>query len=53
MSLGKDYERHFSDIELKKICEIIANTNTGLTGSEIEFKLRKWKIEDVSPDLTK
>jgi uncharacterized protein (TIGR02391 family) len=43
----------FEDQILQKICDIIGNTITGLTGSEIGKILRDCGIEDVSPSITK
>lgn len=38
---------------LEMICKVIADTNKGLTGSEIEKKLSDCKIPDINPLMTK
>lgn len=38
---------------LESICKVIADTDTGLTGSEIGKYLINAKMRDVSPDMTK
>ncbi|GGH70229.1 uncharacterized protein (TIGR02391 family) [Filimonas zeae] len=39
--------------QLEAICQTIADTNVGLTGSEIGKLLADWHIPDVNPDMTK
>lgn len=49
-----DHERMmFNEGQLETLCKIIADTNTGLTGSEIKQYLSASKIEDIDPDNTK
>lgn len=43
----------FNDEILESISKILADTNTGLTGSEIGQILTRCRIEDVSPSMTK
>src|SRR5262245_55294580 len=43
----------FEDQILQKICDIIGNTSSGLTGSEIGKFLQACGIDDVSPSITK
>jgi uncharacterized protein (TIGR02391 family) len=43
----------FEDQILQKICDIIGNTTSGLTGSEIGKFLQSSGIDDVSPLITK
>ena len=43
----------FEDQILQKICDIIGNTSSGLTGSEIGKLLHACRIDDVSPSITK
>jgi uncharacterized protein (TIGR02391 family) len=43
----------FEDQILQKICDIIGNTSSGLTGSEIGKLLQACGIDDVSPSITK
>jgi uncharacterized protein (TIGR02391 family) len=38
---------------LEAICKILADTDTGLTGSEIGHTLAKCGVSDVSPEMTK
>lgn len=50
----KDKKRKmFNEGQLESLCKIIADTNTGLTGSQIEQCLRDSKIKDVDPNNTK
>jgi uncharacterized protein (TIGR02391 family) len=39
--------------QLESLCQILADTNYGLTGSEIERILTRAKIEDLTPAATK
>ena len=43
----------FNPQQLEAIARILADTGTGLTGSQIAYLLRDCKIPDVSPDMTK
>jgi uncharacterized protein (TIGR02391 family) len=43
----------FGDAHLQRICEILADTRTGLTGSEISRLLGQLKIADPQPSETK
>lgn len=43
----------FSNEQLEAICQVIADTSTGLTGSEIGHTLLKCSIPDVDPSNTK
>lgn len=46
-------EACFSAEQLEAIAKVLGETDTGLTGSEIEHVLVKCKIEDVDPTATK
>jgi uncharacterized protein (TIGR02391 family) len=43
----------FSSQHLQAACKVLADTERGLTGSEIGHLLQEIKVADVSPDLTK
>lgn len=43
----------FTEQQLESLCKIMADTNTGLTGSEIARVLAVMGIQDVDPHLTK
>jgi hypothetical protein len=43
----------FSEQQLESLCQIIADTNSGITGTEIGRFLQVMEIEDVDPLLTK
>lgn len=43
----------FNEGQLETLCKVIADTNSGLTGSEIEYFLRATGITDTDPMLTK
>lgn len=43
----------FSDIQLSAICDVLGDTNTGLTGSEIGELLARLGIEDQFAGITK
>ena len=43
----------FSSAQLETICRIVADTSTGLTGSEIGRLLQESRIEDPDPSMTK
>jgi uncharacterized protein (TIGR02391 family) len=43
----------FNDNQLEQICAVLADTSTGLTGSEIGNLLRNMKIIDPAPSMTK
>ncbi|GIP30939.1 TIGR02391 family protein [Paenibacillus sp. J2TS4] len=43
----------FNEGQLETLCQIIADTNDGLTGSQIEFYLRASGIVDTDPNFTK
>ncbi len=49
----KDKRRIFKSGELEKICKVIADTSTGLKGSEIDYILSEIGVEDVNLDMTK
>ncbi|MCB9357462.1 MAG: TIGR02391 family protein [Calditrichaeota bacterium] len=39
--------------QLEHVCKVLADTSTGLTGSEIEHLLRQIKVDDTDPSMTK
>ncbi|AJE54296.1 TIGR02391 family protein [Paenibacillus polymyxa] len=43
----------FNEGQLETLCKIIADTNSGLTGSQIEHYLSASRIKDTDPILTK
>lgn len=43
----------FDSQHLEAACQVLADTERGLTGSQIERLLQEIKVEDVSPELTK
>jgi len=43
----------FNAQKLEAACRVLADTERGLTGSEIGYLLQDCKITDVSPDMTK
>jgi len=43
----------FSAQHLEAACKVLADTECGLTGSEIGYLLQDCRIEDVSPEMTK
>jgi uncharacterized protein (TIGR02391 family) len=43
----------FSAQHLEAACKVLANTERGLTGSEIAYLLQDCRLEDVSPEMTK
>lgn len=43
----------FTETVLERICDILGDTSTGLTGSEIGRYLRQLSIEDPLPSMTK
>ena len=43
----------FNDQTLQAICDVLGQTDTGLTGGEIGRLLRDCRISDPSPTLTK
>lgn len=43
----------FQPGELERVCRVLADTDNGLTGSEIGRKLAQARIADVAPTLTK
>lgn len=43
----------FDDTHLERICDVLADTSTGLTGSEIGRILRDLSIDDPMPGITK
>lgn len=43
----------FTPAQLEQLCKILADTYTGLTGSEIGHLLRQSQVEDVDPNNTK
>ena len=49
----KDETRVFKAGELERLCKVIADTSSGLTGSEIGHVLSSIGVEDVDPGMTK
>ncbi|MFQ5874757.1 MAG: TIGR02391 family protein, partial [Dehalococcoidia bacterium] len=45
--------REFSQAEMEQVCAILADTGSGLTGSEIGRLLAQLKIHDPTPTVTK
>jgi hypothetical protein len=43
----------FPAAELESVCRVLADTDNGLSGSEIGHLLTQQGIEDPAPDLTK
>lgn len=43
----------FNSQHLEAVCRVLANTERGLTGTQIERLLQEIKITDVSPSMTK
>ena len=43
----------FDSQHLEAACRVLADTERGLTGSQIERLLQEIKVEDISPGLTK
>ena len=43
----------FSEENLQAICDVLADTYTGLTGSEIYQLLSQLSIPDINPTMTK
>lgn len=43
----------FSAQKLEAACRVLADTDRGLTGSEIGYLLQDCKVQDVDPDMTK
>ncbi len=43
----------FNPQQLEAIAKILADTSTGLTGSQIAYLLQDARISDVSPQMTK
>lgn len=43
----------FTSQKLEAACRVLADTNRGLTGSEIGYLIQDCKIEDVTPAMTK
>ena len=43
----------FNSQKLEAACRVLADTERGLTGTEIGYLIQNCKIEDVSPDMTK
>lgn len=43
----------FSPQHLEAACKVLADTERGLTGSEIGYLLKDCRIDDVSPEMTK
>ncbi|WP_205621597.1 TIGR02391 family protein [Paenibacillus sanguinis] len=52
-SMANQNRRPFNEGELETLCRIIADTNDGLTGSEIGHFLNVLKFGDVDPMMTK
>jgi len=52
--MGKDIRRKpFSSGDLEALCKVLADTDTGLTGSEIAHTLAQIDIVDTDPTMTK
>ncbi|WP_096186863.1 TIGR02391 family protein [Evansella halocellulosilytica] len=51
--MQKVNRKTFNEGELETLCRIIADTNDGLTGSQIEYFLRMLNFKDIDPTLTK
>lgn len=45
--------KQFNPQKLEAACRVLADTERGLTGSEIGYLIQDCKIIDVSPDMTK
>src|SRR5256885_3604755 len=45
--------RSFSSQHMEAACRVLADTERGLTGAQIERLLQEIKIADVSPGITK
>lgn len=45
--------QEFDRTVLERICDVLADTSSGLTGSEIGKLLRHLNIDDLNPDMTK
>lgn len=45
--------KSFTSGQLERICQVLADTNVGLTGSEIGNLLRQVRVPDVDPSNTK
>src|SRR5712692_6092226 len=43
----------FNSQQLTAVAKVLADTNRGLTGSELEHLLSECRIPDLSPDMTK
>lgn len=43
----------FNSQKLKAACRVLADTDRGLTGSEIGYLIQDCKLEDVTPSMTK
>lgn len=43
----------FNPTNLEQVCDVLGNTNSGLTGSEIDRLLRQLRIADPDPSATK
>lgn len=52
--MGKDIKRKpFGSGDLEALCKVLADTDTGLTGSEIAHTLAQIDIVDTDPTMTK
>jgi len=52
--MGKDIKRKpFSSGDLEALCKVLADTDTGLTGTEIAHTLAQINIVDIDPTITK
>jgi hypothetical protein len=50
---AKNVVAPFTAQHLEAICRVLADTDTGLTGSEIGYLLQDSRIVDTDPTLTK
>ncbi|MCP5421245.1 MAG: TIGR02391 family protein [Gammaproteobacteria bacterium] len=48
-----DHIAPFNSQQLEAACKVLADTERGLTGSEIGYLLQDCKVADVSPEMTK
>jgi len=52
--MGKDIRRKpFPSGDLEALCKVLADTDTGLTGTEITHTLAQINIVDTDPTMTK
>jgi uncharacterized protein (TIGR02391 family) len=53
MKMPDIQNRYFSENELEEVAHILADTENGLTGSQIAHFLQQCSLDDISPDITK